>query len=55
MKLDKAKSRDKKRNKKKNGMRISGKSIFTIVETQVKKSDEIDKEKKKKRNNGIIG
>ena len=37
MKIDKAEKRDKKRNKKKSGMRISGKSVFVIVEVQVKK------------------
>lgn len=37
MKLDKANKRDKKRNKKKNGMRVSGKSVFTIQSTLIKK------------------
>jgi len=40
MKIDKAKSRDKKRDKKKHGMRVSGRSIFTIVATQVKRAEE---------------
>lgn len=38
MKLTKALSREKKYNKRKNGMRVSGKSIFVIVEAQVKKA-----------------
>jgi hypothetical protein len=45
MKLEKALKRDKQYFKKKNGMRISGKSIFVIVETLAKKGK---KGKKKK-------
>ncbi len=37
MKLDKASKRDKKNFKKKNGMRVSGKSVFTIQSTLIKK------------------
>lgn len=35
MKLDKAKGRDKKRRKARHGMKIRGRSIFTIVEAQI--------------------
>jgi hypothetical protein len=38
MKLEKAFRREKKQSKNKNGMQVSNKSIFTIVETQVKKA-----------------
>jgi isopropylmalate/homocitrate/citramalate synthase len=38
MKLDKALRREKKQNKSKNGMQVSNKSIFTIVETQVNRA-----------------
>lgn len=37
MKLNKAEKRDNKRNKRKNGMRVSGKSVFTVQATLVKK------------------
>lgn len=37
MKLDKAQRRDKKSNKARNGMKISGRSVFTIQEQIVKK------------------
>ena len=40
MKLDKAKKRDRKIDKKKNGMRISGKSVFLIQEILNKKGEE---------------
>jgi hypothetical protein len=43
MKLDKALRREKKQNKSKNGMQVSNKSIFTIVETQVKRAAENEK------------
>jgi hypothetical protein len=43
--IERAKKRDNKRHKAKNGMRISNRSIFTIVATQVKRSEEIKKEK----------
>jgi len=35
--LERAKRRDKKQKKAKNGMRVTNRGIFTIVETQVKK------------------
>lgn len=38
MKLDKASKRDKKNFKRKNGMRVSGKSVFVIQATQIKKA-----------------
>jgi len=37
MKINKANSRDKKIFRKKNGMRVSGKSVFLAVEILVKK------------------
>lgn len=37
MKLDKASKRDKKRNKRKNGMIVTGKSVFIIQNVLVKK------------------
>jgi hypothetical protein len=40
MKLDKSLRREKKQNKSKNGMQVSNRSIFVIVETQVKRSKE---------------
>lgn len=43
MKLDKASKRDKARNKRKNGMVISNRSIFNIVRSQLKR---IKKDKK---------
>lgn len=43
MKLDKANKRDKKRNKKKNGMRVSGKSVFLLQEIIKKKADRANK------------
>jgi len=42
MKLNKANSRDKKINRKKNGMRISGKSLFVIQAVLVKKGKKDD-------------
>jgi hypothetical protein len=41
MKLDKANKRDKKNFKRKNGMRVSGKSVFIIQNTQISKSKKI--------------
>lgn len=38
MKIEKANNRDKKINKKKYGHMVSNRSIFVIVEVQVKKS-----------------
>jgi hypothetical protein len=40
MKIEKSKNRDKKRNKRINGMKIDNKSIFVIVRVQVKKGKE---------------
>jgi phosphotransferase system HPr-like phosphotransfer protein len=37
MKITKANKRDKKQFKRKNGMRVSGKSVFIIQATQIKK------------------
>jgi len=39
MKLEKAHKRDKARQKKKNGMRIGGRSVFTIQEVLIKRSE----------------
>lgn len=44
MKLDKANKRDKKIQKKKSGMRVSGKSIFLLQEIIQKKAEEAKKE-----------
>lgn len=41
MKISKADGRDRKRNRRKNGMRVTGKSIFTIVGAQVKRAEEV--------------
>lgn len=41
MKVSKAQRRDKKRNKKKNGMIVSGKSVFLIQSIQIKKANKI--------------
>jgi len=41
------KSRDKKLNKKKNGMRISGKSLFLLNYLTQKKAEKIKQENKK--------
>lgn len=38
MKLEKADKRDKARQKKKSGMRIGGRSVFTIQEVLIKRS-----------------
>ena len=38
MKEDKFERRNKKRNKRKYGMRVTGKSIFVVVEVTVKKA-----------------
>lgn len=40
MKLDKAERRDRKQHKGKHGMRISNRSIFTIVSAQVKRAEQ---------------
>jgi hypothetical protein len=39
MKLEKANKRDKKRNKRINGMRSDGKSVFTIQNTLIKRGN----------------
>lgn len=44
--IERAEKRDHKRSKAKNGMRVSNRSIFTIVGAQVKRSEEIKKKKK---------
>lgn len=51
MKISKAEGRDKKRDKKKYGMRVKGRSIFTIVETQVRRAK---KKKRKKRRKSTL-
>jgi len=38
MKIEKAQKRDKARHKVKNGMRIGGRSVFTIQEVLIKRS-----------------
>lgn len=43
--IERVEKRDSKRTKAKNGMRISNRSIFTIVGAQVKRSEEIKKKK----------
>lgn len=47
MKIDKANRRDKKYRKSRYGMRISGKSVFVIVEAMVQRSEESKKKKGK--------
>jgi hypothetical protein len=47
MNINKALKRDKKYNKKKNGMRISGKGIFIIQDVCRKKAEKIKKNKEK--------
>jgi hypothetical protein len=37
MKTNKANNRDKKRNRRKYGMRVSGRSVFLSVEIKIKK------------------
>jgi hypothetical protein len=44
MNLNKASKRDNKRNKRRNGMQISGKSIFVIQETLIKKGNKKNKQ-----------
>lgn len=43
--IDKQENRDKKRNKAKNGMVVTNRSIFVIVETQVNKAEKSKKNK----------
>ena len=47
MKLTKANKRDKARHKKKNGMRVSGKSVILIQEIQIKRAQKIAESKVK--------
>ena len=42
--LRKSNNRDKKRNKKLNGMRVSGKSVFLLQECQYKRAQEAKNE-----------
>jgi len=46
MKLDKAKKRDKKFNKRKHGMRVSGKSVSVLGQAQAKRDSETLSKKK---------
>lgn len=46
-KLKKAKDRDRKRHKKYQGMRVSGKSVFLIQEIQRKRAEKIKQKKEK--------
>lgn len=41
MKLEKAIKRDKARLKKKNGMRVTGKSVFVIQQTVINRADKV--------------
>jgi len=45
MKTTKAKNRDKKRNKRRHGMRVDGKSVFLTVQILVEKAKKLEKEK----------
>jgi hypothetical protein len=47
MNINKVIKRDNKRNKRKNGMRISGKGIFIIQDVCRKKAEKIKKNKEK--------
>ncbi len=44
--IDRATKRQKKHDKAKNGMRISNRGIFTIVEAEVKRAEKIRKKDK---------
>lgn len=46
--INKINKRDSKINKRKNGMRISGRSIFTLEEVKKKKAEKIKKEREAK-------
>jgi hypothetical protein len=48
MKLEKALQRDRKINKRRSGMKVDNRSIFTIQEIQKKKADEIKREREEK-------
>ena len=53
MKTLKAEKRDKKRNKRKYGQRVSGKSVFLIQQCQAKRATVIlEKKNKKEKKNG---
>jgi ribosome assembly protein YihI (activator of Der GTPase) len=45
MNISKANKRDRKRQKKRYGHKVSNRSIFTIVNQQIKKSEDLKKEK----------
>lgn len=47
MKLGKAERRDKKTSKRKNGMKVSGRSCFIIQRILKERADKIQKEKSK--------
>jgi hypothetical protein len=49
MKITKAKNRDKKRHKRKHGMRIGSKSVFVIAELAVLEAERIAARNKRKR------
>ena len=44
-KIEKAKARDRKREKAKHGMRVDGKSVFLIQRLQKERADKIKEEK----------
>ena len=48
MNIEKAKKRDRKRDKKKNGMRVSGKSVFLLQEIIEKKAKKAREERLEK-------
>jgi hypothetical protein len=48
MNIEKALKRERQQEKRKNGMRVHNKSIFTIQEVQKKKSDLIKERRKQK-------
>ena len=45
MKLEKAEKRDKKQNKRKNGMRKDSRSVFVIVQVQRKRAEKVKESK----------
>lgn len=45
MNINKINSRDSKLNRRRHGMRVSGRSIFTLEEIKKKKADKIKKER----------
>ena len=51
MKITKAETRDRKIHKKKHGLRINGRSLFTIQEIIKNKADLIKKERESECNN----